>query len=355
MSRAESPKETALATQVRLAVVMPVFGNWGDTVDCLRMLAGQTSQEFHLFLADDGSPQPPPDAIHAFEFVTYLRKPHGGFASACNAAADAAAVAGYTHILLLNNDTSFGPGFIEAWLAKAAAFPQAIMGPLICYFDRPEVVWYSGGPRSIAVPFVRFRRTFKAQTAVDILTGCVLLVPVQVWTRLNGFDERYVTYYEDFDFLLRARHAGVPAYVVVEPELRVLHKVSRTTLHRGRWNRDYRMIASRLLFIRRRYAGMERVVCLCASIPHLAMVALTNIPELPNPRLLWKAIRKGLTDDACRSAIGRPIPRNDTEVRLADRSLGTTPPPHRSVDNSAGDGSESVQVTRVVSMDLWTS
>ena len=172
------------------------------------------------------------------------------------------------------------------------------MGPLICYFDRPEVIWYSGGPRSIAVPFVRFRRNFTAQTAVDILTGCVLLVPVQVWTRLNGFDERYVTYYEDFDFMLRARHAGIPAYLVVEPELRVLHKVSRTALHRGRWNRDYRMIASRLLFIRRRYSGVERVVCLCVSIPHLAMIALTNIPELPNPRLLWNAIRKGLTEDA---------------------------------------------------------
>jgi GT2 family glycosyltransferase len=298
MTLAESPKETAWTPPVRLAVVMPVYGNWGDTLDCLGMLAGQTSSDFRLFLADDGSPESPPDAIHDYAFVTYLRKPHGGFASACNAAIEVAANAGYTHVLLLNNDTSFSPGFIEAWLAKAAACPQAIMGPLIFYFDKPEAIWYSGGPRSVAVPFVRFRRQFTEQTAVDILTGCVLLVPVQAWTRINGFDERYVTYFEDFDFMLKARDAGIPAYLVVEPELRVLHKVSRTTLHRGRWNREYRMITSRLLFIRRRYAGMERVVCLCASIPHLTMVALTNIPELPNPRLLWNAIRKGLTDDA---------------------------------------------------------
>jgi GT2 family glycosyltransferase len=148
------------------------------------------------------------------------------------------------------------------------------------------------------VPFIRFRRRFTEQTAIDILTGCVLLVPVQAWTRFNGFDERYVMYYEDFDFLLRARDSGVPAYLVVEPELRVLHKVSRTVLQRGRWNRDYRMIASRLLFIRRRYSGVEKVVCLCASIPHLALVALTNLPDLPNPRLLWNAIRTGLTGDS---------------------------------------------------------
>jgi GT2 family glycosyltransferase len=303
MTLAQSPKDTALTPPVRLAVVMPVFGNWGDTLDCLGMLAGQTSQDFRLLLADDGSPDSPPDAIHDYPFVTDLRKPHGGFASACNSAVGWAADAGCTHVLLLNNDTSFGPGFIEAWLAKAAAFPQAIMGPLIFYFDTPEVVWYSGGRRSVAVPFVRLRRQFTEQTPVDVLTGCVLLVPVQAWTRINGFDERYVTYYEDFDFMLKARDAGIPAYLVVEPELRVLHKVSRTALHRGRWNRDYRMIASRLLFIRRRYSGVQRVVCLCASIPHLALVALTNIPELPNPRLLWDAIRKGLTDDAS----GEPV------------------------------------------------
>lgn len=298
MTLVESRENTVASVPVRLAVIMPVFGNWGDTLDCLRMLAGQTSQEFRLFLADDGSPESPPDAIHAFPFVTYLRKRHGGFASTCNFAADVAADAGCTHILLLNNDTSFGPSFIEVWLAKAAASPQAIMGPVICYFDQPDVIWYSGGKRSVVVPFVRLRRRFTEQTAVDILTGCVLLVPVPAWTRINGFDEQYEFYYEDFDFMLRAREAGVPAYLVIEPELRVLHKVSRSALHRGRWNRDYRMIATRLLFIRRRYAGMERVVCLGASIPHLAMVALQNIPELPNPRRLWMAIRKGLTDDA---------------------------------------------------------
>jgi GT2 family glycosyltransferase len=297
MTPADSFAHTASAAPVRLAVVMPVFGNWGDTLDCLGTLAGQTSQDFRLFLADDGSPEPPPAAVHAFPFVTYLRRPHGGFAATCNAAVDAAGDAGCTHVLLLNNDTSFGPGFIAAWLAKAAAFPRAIMGPLICYFDQPDAIWYSGGRRSIAVPFMRFRRRFTAQTAVDVLTGCVLLVPVQAWRVLDGFDERYVTYYEDFDFMLRAREANVPAYLVVEPDLRVLHKVSRTALGRGRWHRDYRMIASRLRFIRHRYSGLERMACLCASVPHLVGVAIVNMPELPNPRLLWNAVRAGLTVD----------------------------------------------------------
>lgn len=306
MTAAASTADAAPSIPVRLAVIMPVFGNWADTLECLGMLADQSSRQFKLYLADDGSPEPAPDAVHACPFVTYLRRPHTGFAATCNAAVDAAADEGCTHVLLLNNDTSFGPGFIAEWVAKVAAFPLAIMGPVIHYFDAPEAVWYSGGSRSIAVPFCRLRRRYTTQTAVDVLTGCVLLVPVQAWQRLNGFDERYVTYYEDFDFMLRARDAGVPAYVVTEPALKVLHKVSRTTLCRGRWNRDYRMIASRLLFIRRRYSGIERVACLSAAIPHLAWTTITNLPSLPSPRLLWNALRTGLTADAG----GRPARRS---------------------------------------------
>jgi len=283
---------------VRLGIVVPVYGNWADTLECLGTLAAQTCRAFHVFVVDDGSPEAAPDAVRGFPFVTYLRRAHGGFAAACNAGVDAAADGDCTHVLLLNDDTAFATGFVAAWLETIAACPAAILGPMICHFDRPDTVWYSGGPRSIAVPFFRYRRRYTTQTPVDVLTGCVLLVPVEVWRQLDGFDERYVTYYEDFDFVLRARDAGVPVYLLVEPELRVLHKVSRTTLRDGRWPRDYRMIASRLVFIRRRYAGFARALCLVATIPHLVTTVITNLPALPDPRRLGSAIRTGLTADA---------------------------------------------------------
>jgi GT2 family glycosyltransferase len=287
-------KDVMVNHSVRLALVMPVYGNWADTLECLGALAVQTSKNFCLYLVDDGSPEPSPDAVHNFGFVTYLRRSHAGFAASCNAAVNLATEAGHTHVLLLNNDTSFGPNFVATWLSKIVSMPGAILGPLIFYYDRPDVLWYSGGKQSMAVPFFRLRRRFRRQTAVDILTGCVLLVPVEAWTRLGGFDESYVTYYEDFDFMLRAREDGVPAYIVVEPELEVLHKVSRTALQRGKWHRNYRMITSRLLFIVRWYNGIERIVCLAVMIPHILLEVLSSLPDLPHPRLLSNAIRNGL-------------------------------------------------------------
>ena len=274
---------------------MPVYGNWEDTLDCLGMLAEQSSSHFRLFLVDDGSPDPAPDSISAFPFVTHLRRQHAGFAAACNAGVREAVAQECTHVLLLNNDTAFGREFIAHWLAKISNFPQVILGPLIYYHDRPESIWYSGGKQSIIVPFKRMQARFTRQTEVDILTGCVLLVPAQIWQQLNGLDESYVTYYEDFDMMLRARKMGTSAYVVIEPELRVRHKVSRTALRSGRWSREYQMMTARLLFIRRRYSGFEKFACLLITIPILCFILIINLPALPNPRRVAAALQAGIS------------------------------------------------------------
>ncbi|MFN6351645.1 MAG: glycosyltransferase family 2 protein [Cyanobacteriota bacterium] len=288
-----SYENPADAGSIKLAVIIPLYGNWDDTLDCTKMLAGQSSMNFHLYLADDGSSEPPPPEIDSFEFLTYYRRPHAGFASTCNAAALRAADEGFTHILLLNNDTSFGSDFIQTWIEKVNRFPDAIMGPQIYYTDDPGKLWYSGGSKSILIPFFRFNKEYNVQSVVDILTGCVLLVPVKTWLALGGFDETYVTYYEDFDFLLRARDAGVTVYLLIEKELRVWHKVSRTSLMHGRWNREYRMLSSRLLFIRKRYMGIEMLICLALTIPHVFVLGCLNFPELPKPARLLRAFKRG--------------------------------------------------------------
>lgn len=286
------------AAEIRLHVIVPVFGNWADTIDCLRMLAGQESKDFSVILADDGSPEPPPAEVHSFPFVQYIRGPHVGFAANCNAAARLAQAQAATHLLFLNNDTAFSPRFIAAWLQTVRELPDALLGPIIYWYHDPDSVWFSGGPQSLLLPFLRLRRAFLERTPVDVLCGCVLLVPITAWLQLDGFHERFVTYYEDFDFTLRAKREGIPAYVVVDRDLSVRHKVSRTTRSRGVWRKEYRMITSRLLFIRRNYHGVARYTCFVLCAAHLATMLVTSLPAVPDPRLLWAAVRAGLKSPA---------------------------------------------------------
>jgi len=289
-----TPASTAETPAIRLYVIVPVFGNWADTIDCLRMLAEQENRDFSVILADDGSPEPPPAEVHSFPFVQYVRGPHVGFAANCNAAAKLAHARGATHLLFLNNDTAFNPRFIGAWLQTVSELPDALLGPLIYWHHDPTSLWFTGGPQSIWLTFFRPRRGFRVRTPVDVLSGCVLVVPMRAWLRLDGFHEGFVTYFEDLDFSLRAKRVGIPAYVVVDRDLSVSHKVSRTTSSRGAWNKEYRMITSRLLFIRRNYHGVGRYTCFVLCVAHLAVTLVTLLPALPDPGRLREAIRSGL-------------------------------------------------------------
>lgn len=58
---------------------------------------------------------------------------------------------------------------------------------------------------------------------VDIVTGCLLLVPLALWRELGGFDPRYFMYGEDVDLALRARALGYrPA---ITPDAVVTHEI----------------------------------------------------------------------------------------------------------------------------------
>jgi GT2 family glycosyltransferase len=105
------------ADDVRLAVIVPTFGNWGDTRECLSKLAAQSGETTLVCLADDGSPEPPPAAVTGIGRLIYFRGPNGGFAVNCNRAAAEVIRLGATHVLFLNNDTVVGDRFIEGWLA----------------------------------------------------------------------------------------------------------------------------------------------------------------------------------------------------------------------------------------------
>lgn len=64
------------------------------------------------------------------------------------------------------------------------------------------------------------------------------------------------------------------------------------------------MLASRLLFIRRRYSALERVTCLGLARVHLVVTAMLHLPALPSVSRVWGAVAEGMG-----------VGRRDTAVR----------------------------------------
>jgi len=65
-----------------------------------------------------------------------------------------------------------------------------------------------------------------------LLSGCFLLVETRTLKVVNGFDERYFLYFEDFDLSIRIAQLGKLVYA---PEVRITHSGGNTS-SKGLWH-----------------------------------------------------------------------------------------------------------------------
>ena len=198
-----------------------------------------------------------------------------GFGGGCNRGIRHALDQGADFVLLLNNDAEVNVGFLEP-LVKAVEDGGTVATPKIV--DVNGRVWYGGG-------FVDFHRGgFYHETGPDraemgrevsFASGCCLLVPRQVFETIGLFAEDYFLYYEDAEFCMRLRAAGVRIRYV--PESVIRHKVSSTvgkssklTIYYGTRNRL--MLLSRFGFPKRAFAYViaTRILRMIVSFWHVA-------------------------------------------------------------------------------------
>lgn len=167
-----------------------------------------------------------------------------GFAAANNRVAAAATT---PYVCLLNPDTETHPGAINALLAFAKAHPGAgIVGGRTVFRDgslNPASCWRMMTPWSLFASTFGLARLFPnsdlfnreamggwkrdSVREVDIVVGCLMLVPTDLWRRLGGFDERFFMYGEDADICLRARALGYRP--MITPDATIMHLVGAST------------------------------------------------------------------------------------------------------------------------------
>lgn len=163
-----------------------------------------------------------------------------GFARAVNVAAEEARGG---HLLLLNPDTEVHEGMLTAFLAFDAGLSEpAICGGRTLRPDGsldPGSCWGAPTLWSLFCFATALSSAFKGTRIfdpeslggwkrdsvrdVDIVTGCLLFVPKELWRDLGGFDPRFFVYGEDADLALRAAAAGVRR--VITPDAVVTHEV----------------------------------------------------------------------------------------------------------------------------------
>ncbi len=211
------------------------------TIACLESLYAETAlARFEVIVVDNASSDGSARAIGERFPDVRLVEPGAnlGFAKANNLAAKSARG---RYLLLLNPDTVVLHGAVDTLVAFAEELKApAIVGGRTLHADgtlnhascwgRPTLwstLCYAFGLSVLGRYHVLFdpetMRTWKRDSVreVDIISGCLLLIPRTLWDALGGFDPAFDMYAEDFDLCLRARDMGVRC--VLCPEGEIIH------------------------------------------------------------------------------------------------------------------------------------
>jgi hypothetical protein len=241
---------SATTVQPLVGIVVPTWNRAADATHCLASLARLTYVRRRTFVVDNGSRPAERAALrtalagprHDPRAGGDARAPHPGgdgnttllelpenrgFAAGVNAGLEAAFAVGCDAVLVVNDDAEVDAGLLEALLAAVAADPTVgIVAPRV--LDAASGREVSRGER-VRVPFLCLPRTWlrvrgdeRTPYRVSGVLGVAFLVTRVCVARIGTLAEPFFAYYEEVDYWLRARAAGVA--IVVVPAVTVRHR-----------------------------------------------------------------------------------------------------------------------------------
>jgi hypothetical protein len=300
----------------RLSVIVLNWNGLADTRAALSSLGAcrvPPGWQVSLMMVDNGSTDGSVDAIRrefpAVEVVALSENRR--FAGGNNEGLKRALDAGADAVMLVNNDVEAAGGLLDHLLGALERDPEAgAVGPLICFAEPRDVIWYAGGRCVPALGFAAHRglrepdrAQYKAVGSTGYLTGCCLLASRKAWLAVGLLDERYFIYAEDADWSLRARAARFRLLFV--PKARLWHKVSAASGAASPW-KIYQRARANLTLFSRHARGVGRLTWLPCFIAQ--QVALTVWLAARGQGAAALAVPRALLD----ALVGRP----PGEVRL---------------------------------------
>lgn len=220
-------EQIAAYPPVAAVVVTRNPGPWFE--DTLDGLAAQDYPDLAVLVVDCGSDQDPTTRVAPVLPAAYVRRlgAGAGFAAAANEALGA--VQNAMFLLLCHDDVVLDPSAVRILVEEAYRSNAGIVGPKLVSVDDPEVLLEVGraidrfgAPYTGIEPGELDQEQHDGVRDVFYVTTATMLVRVDLFTELGGFDPATFPGSEDLDLCWRARLAG--ARVLVAPDARVSHR-----------------------------------------------------------------------------------------------------------------------------------
>jgi GT2 family glycosyltransferase len=225
----EAGGEIALPTssEPAVSVVLVLYNQAELTFECLRSLTRALEDApCEVILVDNASADRTGELLERLRGVQVVRNSENlHFLRGVN---QAAGLAKGRHLLLLNNDTRLEPGSIAAAVARLDAEPDlgAVGGRIVlldgALQEAGSIIWDDGSCAGYGRGGDPWAPEFQFRRDVDYCSGAFLMTRRSLFEQLGGFDLAFApAYYEETDFCMRVREAGLR--IAYEPKVRLSH------------------------------------------------------------------------------------------------------------------------------------
>lgn len=223
----------------RVAVVTVTYNSALVIEDFADSLVHQEGVTARLFAVDNASSDNCVQRLRKYDGkldMTVIQNAENlGVAEGNNLGIRAARDEDFDWILLVNNDTTFGPTFIIDMLSSAEEGNIKILSPLIMATEPENSVWYAtgslhrnrgfrAGHDGMGRPLAEVAR---GVSPTEYASTCALLVHTDVFDIAGMMDPQYFVYFDDVDFCIRATAAGFRYWV--NSDIVLTHKASSLT------------------------------------------------------------------------------------------------------------------------------
>ncbi len=272
------------------------------TLACLESLCQQTYAHQQVLVIDNASQDGTPEAVRAaYPDLGLIRTGANlGYAGGNNLGIRAALQRGAEAVFLVNNDTWLDPDCVARLVSALEADPRiGVIGPMVYTWEEGRVISSAGGAidwwhaDAINIGMGEDDHGQYRARPVDFVNGCGLMITRRAIERVGLLDERYFMYWEEADWCVRVRRAGLGVHF--EPGAWMRHKAAIRADRLGPATLYYQT-RNRLLF----FATHTPLHLQPAALAHALHGALRGVSHerragrAEHARAIWLGIVHGL-------------------------------------------------------------
>lgn len=261
-----------------IGIVTVLYNSENVLDDFFQTLDNQSYRDFVLYVIDNHSPDNSLERARKLAEMVHFRteiiaEPENwGVAKGNNIGITRAMEDGCEYILLSNNDVVLSPDTLEKIYFGAIESAADLAVPKIYYYGT-DLIWQAGGHfvyynGATAHNGVRQkdRGQYDKPKQVSYASTCFMLIRRDVFEELGLMDERYFVYYDDTDFLWRAKKAHKKTMYL--PFSKLWHKESVSTGGQMSDFNVYYMARNGVYFSKKNHGLLQRLVVVAYGMLH---------------------------------------------------------------------------------------